>query len=116
MPSGDGTGPLGLGPKTGSGRGLCNNAILSGTPRRAAFGGRKHWLIGLAAPIVVALIHDLANPTGILRHFPSAFLQKRAAKNPQRIRCDTEFSVLHHPPSKLDHDKEKPHDAGTDNE
>ncbi|MFP4164865.1 MAG: DUF5320 family protein [Chitinispirillaceae bacterium] len=79
MPSGDGTGPLGLGPGTGKRRGWCA-------------GGRKVAFWSLAAPAAAAVIRDVMNPGGVLRGCFRQMLGGRKAE--KRIGKETEFSVL----------------------
>lgn len=67
MPLGDGTGPLGLGPRTGRGRGRCLAGVRSGRLGRVRSRHRGGWLWGIALPVAAAALRDLANPAGLLR-------------------------------------------------
>ena len=116
MPSGDGTGPFGLGPGTGRRKGRCNTGSCFGDIGRGAFRGKNRWLFGLAAPLVIAVIRDLTSPTGFLRQLSAAFLPGNRMKDPQTIRRDAEYSVLDQQSAKPDQKNEQRHDAGTGNE
>lgn len=94
MPLNDGTGPFGLGPGTGRRRGWCNAGFRFGNIGCGAVRGKNRWLLGLAAPLVVAVIRDLASPTGFLRQFISAFLPGKGMRKPLNIRHDAEYSVI----------------------
>jgi hypothetical protein len=111
MPSGDGTGPWGLGPGTGRGKGWCKTGFGVANFGRSAFRGKNKWLVGLAAPLVIAAIRDLASPTGFLRQLSAAFLSGKRMKGPPNIRRDAEYSVLDQPSAKPDRKKKQHHDA-----
>ncbi|MBN1127643.1 MAG: DUF5320 domain-containing protein [Chitinispirillaceae bacterium] len=93
MPLRDGTGPLGFGPKTGRGRGWCRTGLRSVPLRPLAFGARNRWLFGLAAPVIVAAIRDLANPRGVLRHLAQAFLSDKK-KDKRNISHVADYAVI----------------------
>jgi hypothetical protein len=81
-----------------------------------AFRGRNGWLFGLAAPIVVAIIRDIASPTGLLRQLVAAFLPGKRIKYPQHILCETEYSVLDQKSVKPDLKKGSHQKEGIENE
>jgi hypothetical protein len=97
MPLRDGTGPLGFGPKTGRGRGWCGTGLRSVSLRPLAFSARNRWLFGLAAPVIVAAIRDLANPYGVLRHLTRALLSEKK-KNKHNISHIADYAVIKETP------------------
>lgn len=107
MPFGDGTGPLGLGPGTGRGKGWCRFGMVSGSAWRMPFRGRKKWIAGIAAPLIAAVIRDLANPSGFLRRTAVAFFSKRKAEDARRLSRDADYSVLDKQPHTPDRKKEE---------
>lgn len=115
MPRGDGTGPFGMGPGTGRRRGACTPGTGFGASGRALFQGRNRWLLGLAAPMVVAAIRDLVNPRGLLRQCAAAFFPGKTAPGEKRIMHEAEFSVLDSNPSKKTDEKGRPGEATEDN-
>jgi hypothetical protein len=74
MPSGDGTGPRGMGSGTGRGKGWCRTGSRFAAIGQTAFRGRNRWLLGLAAPVIAAAVRDLVNPQGLLRQFARKIL------------------------------------------
>ena len=99
MPRGDGTGPSGLGPNTGRGRGLCGGA------GHTLFGGGRGWFWGLAAPAVAAIARDLANPSGLLRRLARGLLTRGRNTLPSHIR-ETEHTVIDTQRRPVDLDKQ----------
>ncbi|MBN1306785.1 MAG: DUF5320 family protein [Chitinispirillaceae bacterium] len=81
MPLGDGTGPRGLGPGTGRGRGGCRG--FSSFP--AGFGRRGTGIVGAMLPIAVAIVRDLANYNGLLRSFSRKLLPKKRTDSDKRV-------------------------------
>lgn len=67
MPSGNGTGPWGLGPRTGRKRGRCFTGNRYTVFSPTLFSGKKGLLFGIIIPVFAAIIRDLLNPSGILR-------------------------------------------------
>jgi hypothetical protein len=93
MPAGDGTGPMGMGPGTGRGRGWCRTGAGFAAMGRTAFRGRNRWLFGLAAPVIIAAIRDLANPRGLLRQAASALLPHKSGNSGRHIRQNPEYTI-----------------------
>ncbi len=64
MPAGDGTGPWGLS------NGWCRRRSAQGRGRQYVGGARVrrkgNWLLGILAPLVVAVVHELRSPAGLL--------------------------------------------------
>ncbi|MBN1574965.1 MAG: DUF5320 family protein [Chitinispirillaceae bacterium] len=73
MPLGDGTGPRGLGPGTGRGRGGCRGFSYS----PVGFGPRGMGIFGAIIPIAAAIVRDLSNYNGLLRSFSRKLLPKK---------------------------------------
>jgi hypothetical protein len=94
MPLGDGTGPLGLGPRTGRGKGRCGAGARLGGTGRILFRGRKGWLLGIAAPAVAAVVRDLANPSGLLRQFIRGVLPHKKEKAMPPLSRDAEYVIV----------------------
>jgi len=93
MPYRDGTGPFGLGPGTGRGRGGCWTSSFM----QAGLGTRRIGFFGALLPFVAAAIRDLANPNGILRSVGRTLTaQKTDSAKPR----DTSFTVLDETDSK----------------
>ncbi|MCE5249023.1 DUF5320 family protein [bacterium] len=63
MPGFDGKGPVGHGPRTGRGRGICGIGIRSFTGKRS----RTVGLLTFVVPAVAAVINDARKPYGITR-------------------------------------------------
>ena len=93
MPLRDGTGPLGAGAGTGHGKGRCKRGLGSNGFGRALFTGKRGWLLGLAAPVMIAAVRDLGNPSGLLRQLVRALLSDKKSKKPQILR-DAQYSVV----------------------
>jgi hypothetical protein len=93
MPRSDGTGPLGLGPGTGRGRGWCKTGIPLPGFGRAMFRGKNRWLFGMAVPVIVAAIRDLANPEGRLRQMARSLLAHSRDRNNAALR-ETGYTVI----------------------
>lgn len=88
MPSGDGTGPYGLGPRPGARRRGCGRGAFR--PVRLA----RQWPVGVAAPLVIAALRDLTQPSGVLRQLiarTKARLRGRTARSALR---DATYSVI----------------------
>jgi hypothetical protein len=92
MPRGDGTGPMGLGPRTGRGRGMCSAwSRIGGIGRvHRRRGGGLLW--GLAVPVAAAAVGELLNPRGRLRQVMRALLPGKSAPPPRRL--DDGFAPL----------------------
>jgi hypothetical protein len=91
---GDGTGPFGLGSRKGRRRGRCSSGLQFGDIKRGTFRGKNRWLLGLAAPFIVAVIRDFADPKGLLRQLVVVFFRERRMIDPQNISGDAEYSVI----------------------
>jgi len=95
MPFGDGTGPMGFGPRRGRGRHRrfwCNSGSGMFSFRR-----RDNWLLGITSSLLVALLKDLGNPRGFLRSFSSgAFPLNKNSRNDKntRIARETEYEII----------------------
>ncbi|MBD3322002.1 MAG: hypothetical protein GF350_12970 [Chitinivibrionales bacterium] len=63
MPFRDGTGPQGLGPGTGRGRGWCRGFFFPG----GRFSIRRTGIFSALVPVAGAVIRDAMNPHGLLR-------------------------------------------------
>lgn len=113
MPIHDGTGPLGHGPGTGRQRGRCKTGFGVGDIGHGAFGGKNRWLFGLIVPLVVAVIRDLASPTGFLRQRFSEFLPGKRMNDPHKICRDAQYSILDNQSPEPDQKKEADHDTTT---
>jgi hypothetical protein len=81
MPLHDRTGPLGLGPGTGRGRGGCYSGFGCRTIVSSIVTRRSNWLIGIAAPLVAAVVRDLLNPSGMIRSVLNVSSHKRVLTN-----------------------------------
>ena len=93
MPFRDGTGPWGLGPGTGRGKGrYCGFGYK--TFSHSVFRGRPGWLLGLVLPLGTAILRDLLNPSGILRRLAHASSAPKITENPNKARRDAEYSVM----------------------
>ncbi len=88
MPRGDGTGPFGLGPGTGRGRGWCRG-FSSGW---SGFGPRRMGFIGSLVPVAAAVIRDLMNSNGLLRSFSRKMLTKKEPEHEKAI--DATYVVI----------------------
>jgi hypothetical protein len=90
----DEIGPYGLGKGTSRRRDWCATGMRLCGLGRFAFRGKNRWLLGLAAPLAVAVIKDLVNPRGLLRQFTVIFFRERRMINPQNISGDAEYSII----------------------
>jgi hypothetical protein len=93
MPFGDGTGPFGSGPGTGRGKGWCKTGFRFAHIGRTAIHGQNRWLLGLAAPVIIAAIRDLVNPKGLLRQIASVFLSNKTKNDGHQIRRNAEYTI-----------------------
>lgn len=93
MPLRDGTGPLGFGAGTGRGRGRCKSGLGDNGFGRSMFTGKRGWFFGLAAPVMIAAVRDLTNPSGLLRQLVRALLSDKKSKKPQILHA-TQYSVV----------------------
>lgn len=94
MPLHDGTGPWGLGPRTGRGSGRCYTGVGHRSVFQTGFSRKNGWLLGMLLPLGTAVIRDLLNPSGVLRrivHVPSA---SKSGSDARKIRRDAEFTVM----------------------
>lgn len=93
MPLRDGTGPFGSGAGTGRGRGRCSAGLGGNEFRRSIVRGKSGWFLGLAAPVMIAAVRDLANPSGLLRQLARSLLSDKKNKEPKVLR-DAQYSVV----------------------
>ena len=88
MPRNDGTGPLGLGPRTGRGRGWCRGFFFTGTR-----GGRRRLgVFGMIVPIVGVIIRDVMNPQGLLHSLRRKYLPLNKDRRQEPI--DAEYTIV----------------------
>ncbi|MBD3241019.1 MAG: hypothetical protein GF331_10575 [Chitinivibrionales bacterium] len=80
MPLGDGTGPVGLGPRTGRGRGWCRR------------GQGRALAAGVFLPMAAAVVRDLLLPDGRIRTAIRMFVAQKRHARPRR---DKEISAHH---------------------
>jgi hypothetical protein len=85
MPFNDGTGPAGLGPKTGRKGGWYNFGGSGFSSRRIGF-------LGVLVLIAVAIVRDLSNPYGILRSIGKKFIERKP-DNPGKP-VNASFTIL----------------------
>jgi hypothetical protein len=97
MPLGDGTGPLGMGSRTGRGKGGCRGSGRYSGYGRVMSCHNGGWFAGLAAPVVIALVRDLANPAGLLRRLARTLLPSTVSK-PTRVIHDARYTVVDQKP------------------
>ena len=88
MPSGDGTGPFGMGPRTGRKMGWCKGYLYP----EGYFSSRRMGIIGILIPIAGALIRDVFNPHGLLRSFGNKLLTEKT--NDKNKAIDADYSVI----------------------
>jgi len=84
MPRGDGTGPIGMGPRTGRKMGWCKSVFYS----RDVFNVKRFGIIRSVIPVLAALIGDALNPNGIIRSIGNRHLIKQNSKNNRVIDAD----------------------------
>jgi hypothetical protein len=53
----------------------------------------RGWFFGLAAPVIIAAVRNLANPSGLLRRIVRASLSDKKSKEPQILR-DAQYVVV----------------------
>ncbi len=91
MPRGDGTGPSGLGPGTGRGRGWCRNALFPD----GRFSSKRFGFLSALIPIAGAVIRDVVNPNGLLRSFSRKLLvNKNSTQNQKRDAVEAKYTVI----------------------
>jgi len=105
MPLRDGTGPLGLGPGSGRGKGRCYTGFGYRSMSRTVFHGRPGWLLGIAVPLVAAVLRDLLNPSSMICRIVNLSLRQRIADNKQDIVRQAEFSVMNGSAVPIDREK-----------
>ena len=88
MPYRDGTGPFGLGPGTGRGRGWCRPFSFM----RPGFGLRRIGFLGALIPVAAAALQDLANPNGLLRSASRKLIAKKLENARKPI--DASYTIL----------------------
>lgn len=67
MPLCDGTGPLGLGPRTGRGKGRCCTGFNYKSISYSVLSRKYGWLLGLVLPPGTVILRNLLNPSGVIR-------------------------------------------------
>lgn len=103
MPLGDGTGPLGFGPRTGYGRGTCLKRSFSyGMGRRKIYGTKNKWLFSILTPVAIAVVRELIHPSGLLRQLVSPLLLKKKKYAVTGKLHDTAHVVFKSDPSKIE--------------
>ena len=91
MPRGDGTGPDGMGPGTGRGRGWCRRFLFPND----RFSSKRLGFLGALIPLVGAVIRDAANHDGFLRSFSRKLLSNReAARNQKRAAVEAKYTII----------------------
>jgi hypothetical protein len=86
MPFGDGTGPYGFGPHPGTRRRGC------GMSRRVRF--VRRWPVGVAAPLVIAAVRDLTNPSGVLRQLLALTKSRLRGRTSRSAVRDAVYTVI----------------------
>lgn len=87
MPFGDGTGPAGLGPRTGRGRGWCRR------------GGGRALAAGVLVPMAAAVIRDLMRPDGRIRAAVRMFMaHRRGARIERANEIDARHEIIREEP------------------
>jgi len=94
MPLHDGTGPLGLGPRTGRGKGRCCTGFEYKSVSYSALGRRNGWLLGIVLPLGTAILRDLLNPSGVIRRILHASSTPKISEDVQKTRREAEFTVM----------------------
>jgi hypothetical protein len=105
MPARDGTGPVGMGPGTGRGRGWCRTGVRFSAIGWTAFRGKNRWLLGLAAPVIAAAVRDLINPKGVLRHIASALRSNKRKNVPHKVSREADYTVVEEKNSRTDQEQ-----------
>lgn len=93
MPLRNGTGPLGSGAGIGRVKGRCKGGLGDNDFRRAMCRGKSGWFIGLAVPVIITAVRDLANSSGLLHKLVRALLLDKKNKRSQNRR-DTQYSIV----------------------
>jgi hypothetical protein len=91
MPFHDGTGPAGLGPKTGRRGGGYGFGGSGFSPRRIGF-------LGALVPVAVAVVRDLANPYGFLRTTGRKLIERKPDNHGKPVNAS--FTILEEKNSK----------------
>lgn len=97
MPFGNGTGPMGFGPRSGRGRGKCSGFRYNQSGFFPFRRRRNNWLLGVTSSLFIALLKDLSNPQGILRNFASnAFPLNKKNNNRKQSRVvrNAEYEIV----------------------
>jgi len=90
MPLRDATGPLGLGPGTGRGKGICNTRF----GYRNMFRVRQGWYFVIVVPFVAVILRDLLNPSGMIRRIVHVLSAPKIKNNAYRTMRDGQFSEI----------------------
>jgi len=94
MPLRNGTGPSGLGPGTGRGRGGCRSGSAYRTISHPLLRGRQGWLAGLVVPLVTVIVRDLLNPAGVLRRIVQKLPTGKITDTSRNTRQEAEYTVI----------------------
>lgn len=94
MPLRDGTGPLGFGPGSGRGKGGCYTKFGYRSMPRTIFHGRPSWLLGIAVPLVAAVLRDLLNSSSMIRRIVHLSLTPKIKNIAFRNMHDAEFNEM----------------------
>lgn len=105
MPLFNGTGPLGFG--LGRGNGPCGRSVHFARREWAISRRKNNLLWGIAFPVLITAIRELANPTGVLRQFTRTLLHYKK-NNKQCIIGNVKYSVLERCSQKIDKKIESP--------
>jgi len=74
--------------------GPCSGGTRSNGSAFGPIRGRNRWLVGVVAPLAVAVARDLANPEGFIRQLTSAFVQRKRDAGSRRVRRETKYLVV----------------------
>jgi hypothetical protein len=97
MPFGNGTGPMGFGPRSGRGKGKFGGFRYNKTGFFSFRSRRNNWLFGLTSSLFLALLKDLGNPRGFLRNLTSnTFLGNKNdnSKKQSRVVRNAEYEIV----------------------
>ena len=90
MPKLDGTGPMGKGPLTGRGRGICGLMIHNLIGKKS----RTLGFISLTIPAMAAVINDACKPNGITRRLYSAIMGRLTGTTDKQEVSDSQVGYI----------------------